>query len=144
MPAHLKLNWPSWPTRAACAAQERNATVSVLGVDDNGDCVWFDEPRATGWECLSDGTCEQSSSSRASFSSEAECLAGCAHSFECVSAPEGTSFPGTRYCQPKPRGSGDDIFTSIDQCEADCVPSDTRREVVRPASAPPVPQQGVA
>jgi hypothetical protein len=50
MPAHLKLNWPSYPQRSACAAQENNQTASVLGVDDNGDCVWFDEQPQLGWE----------------------------------------------------------------------------------------------
>ena len=78
---------------------------------------------------ISDGTCEQSA--RGTFSTQADCLAGCAHSFACVSAPEGTAFPGAKYCQPRPRTTGDAVFTSVHECEAECIPDDKRSEYVR-------------
>lgn len=117
MPAHLHFHWPSWFHRKACAAK-KNSPGMMLGVDSNGNCVWWDgdEPQEQlRWECLSDGTCEQSASSRATFESEDACLADCAHAWQCVSR-----FPhlngadgfdgaigasGARYCLPSTRST---------------------------------------
>lgn len=144
MPAHLHLHWPSWFDRKACAAK-KNSTGMMLGVDSNGNCVWWDgdEPEEQlRWECLSDGTCEQSASSRATFESEDACLAGCAHAWECISDIPNSRNSGARYCLPSNRStmhsghntaplevtydSGPDVpsvFASIGACEAACVPT---------------------
>ena len=131
MPPHLRLHWPSWFDREACATK-RNSPGMMLGVDSDGNCVWWDgdEPgEQLRWECLSDGSCEQSASSRATFESEAACLAGCARAWECISdIPHSNS--GARYCLPSssattPRGpnSSPTVFTSIGACEAACHPT---------------------
>ena len=133
MPAHLHLQWSSWLDREACAAKKNSAGM-MLGVDSDGKCVWWDgdEPQQRlRWECLSDGTCEQSASSRATFESEAACLAGCAHAWECISdIPHSNS--GARYCLPRtsrtmPSGasSSSAVFTSAGACEAACNPTYT-------------------
>ena len=49
----VELRWPSWPNRSVCAAHE--GTGNVVGIDTNGDCVWWDDdPDVTKlrWECL--------------------------------------------------------------------------------------------
>eukprot|EP01050_Picozoa_sp_SAG11_P011342 SAG11_NODE_1195_length_5546_cov_3.668809_2_plen_151_part_00 len=111
-----------------------------MGVDSDGNCVWWDgdEPQQQlRWECLSDGTCEQSASSRATFESEDACLAGCAHSWECISeVPQ--SNRGARYCLPianhtisSGAGSASTIFTSAGACEAACEPAYSQYGLVR-------------
>jgi Cys-rich protein (TIGR01571 family) len=107
MPAHLQLYWQNYNNRSACEREEADPTAMILGTDGNGDCVYWSPLPASPlqYECLNDGTCSKSSSSRAIFSTEAECLNSCAHAWECVSdIPHATS-GGRRYCLPKLRSA---------------------------------------
>ena len=132
MPAHLHLRWPSWFDRNACAAHSTK-TGMMLGVDLEGNCIWWDgdqpQEQHLRWECVSDGTCEQSASSRATFESEAACIAGCAHAWECISDTLHSANSGARYCLPRTNLNGSltsvatptqSVYTSIGACEAAC------------------------
>ena len=132
---HLHLKWQSWFDRAACAELENNASNHIMGVDGNGDCVfWADAHRSEPprWECLNDGTCSSGYSDRATFKSEASCLTACGSSWECVrDIPDASN--GTAYCLPRlpdpltrakcglTPGKPCHSFASADACEAGCV-----------------------
>jgi hypothetical protein len=144
-PKYLHFNWPSWKQKAACEVQEKDVNLHVMGTDGNGDCVYWTAPdRAKAsqqkWECLNDGQCVPSSSSRALFASESQCKTECGHSWECVKPTVSVSHP-TAYCLPVVAGRGranasiaarmtrdarvglDDNgggFPSVDACEAAC------------------------
>eukprot|EP01051_Picozoa_sp_SAG22_P014116 SAG22_NODE_1669_length_3849_cov_3.221333_1_plen_382_part_10 len=116
----------------------------VLGVDGNNDCVYWEAPALlpasapTGvasvakasagarWECLNDGTCVSSNSSRAVFPTKQACLSGgCGTSFTCIPS----SAAVTAYCLPlapmQPGGAsrpGIGNFTSLDSCAKACYP----------------------
>ena len=101
-PAYLQLHWPSWNKRTACEAQERNASVHVMGTSGNGDCVYWTEakrPEQARWECLNDGSCVRSSSARAVFASESQCQAECGRSWECMRPTANVSHE-VAYCLP--------------------------------------------
>ena len=122
-PAHLKLSLPSWLTRTACAEVEKSDRNMVLGTDGNGDCVYFvlATPDSTSkWELLNDGSCVQSASERAVFSTEADCSAAHA-SWKCVKKVFNASYPDAHYCVPAAKGDG--AFTTAAGCEAGCVGS---------------------
>ena len=94
---HLHLKWPSWYKRHICKSQDASTTQFVLGVDGNDECVYWEVPvqvsdsAPTGattdrgdarWECLNNGGCVRSNSSRALFLTEQDCTnSGCSTSF---------------------------------------------------------------
>ena len=47
-PPHLRFYWPSWPNRTACEAVEEDERNMVMGVDGNGDCVYWRAPAEGG------------------------------------------------------------------------------------------------
>lgn len=38
---HLRFHWPSWLNRTACEEEEQDKRNMVMGVDGNGDCVYW-------------------------------------------------------------------------------------------------------
>jgi hypothetical protein len=131
-PPRLHLSLPSWNTRAACAAQDANASLMVLGTNGDGECVFWEmdasEAEPARWERLIDGSCEPSASpTRAQWSSQQECEASV--TFTCVSGPR-----GARYCEPAAQGATGECAT-LEACEAVChtTPPPT------PAPLPPLP-----
>ena len=38
---HLRFYWPSWLNRTACEGEEQDQRNAVMGVDGNGDCVYW-------------------------------------------------------------------------------------------------------
>lgn len=103
-PLYLHFNWPSWKQKAACEEQEKSPSVHIMGTDGNGACVYWTAPdpaKATPhrWECLNNGECVPSSSSRAVFTSQFQCKAECGQSWECVTPSVGVTHR-TAYCVP--------------------------------------------
>lgn len=83
------------------------------------------------WECLNDGSCVSSSSSRAVFSSEQACLSsGCATGYACIKDIGDAAFAGAAYCLPRVpaqpgqsrAGVGSGSYASLDTCESACQP----------------------
>lgn len=142
---HLLFKWQNFFHRASCAAAEYNASNHVMGIDGNGECVYWTSPNGgsherQAWECLNDGTCSlaQLPSDRAIFATEADCLSECGSSWECVRDVPFAAYSGTAYCLPRvsnitPGVCGVDAntpcerFSSIDSCEASCMSGDTSR-----------------
>ena len=157
-PPHLHFRWQSWQARAACVAAERWPQNNVMGTDGNGACVFFrasspglgPAPPPPRWECLNDGTCAPSSrppgpgDPRVTFATEAECVAGCGRSWECVRRTARVSREaGAAYCRPKLQGNASrgtaradnnnaaaitGGFASANTCETHCTISDNSRE----------------
>jgi hypothetical protein len=112
VPNHLKFFYRSWDKRAACENQEKDASKQVMGVDGDGNCVywtWVNPPRK--WEPAIDGTCFQSADARAIYSSEAACLAVGKGKWSRESS-KGPRSSG-HYCQPDANGQ----YASLDACE---------------------------
>ena len=140
---HLHFFWPSYLNRTQCEAAESDPVKMVMGVDGDGNCVYWVLPAVSGgskWELLNDGTCEQSGESpdRAVHESEASCLAS-VQGWSCVRDIPNASFSGAAYCLPQTAtlrpgpadgssyGRGPPAtmsFGSVDACEAGCVPED--------------------
>jgi len=121
-PPHLKFHFPSWATRTACAQEELDPLKMVMGTDGNGDCVYWDASKPEQWELLNDGSCGASDSSRAQFSSLADCVVASSQiKWGCVRLPasESGTHVDVAYCVPNPSGN----HSSIGSCEASCFPS---------------------
>ena len=160
---HLHFNWQDWTRRHACEPAERASAANVvMGTDGHGRCVYWSPPpplpppqkterktaaAVSSWECLNDGTCLRSNShSHAAFSSEASCLAQCAHSWVCTRKRMNVSrASGSAYCIPKLRGNTSSSsyssssmlmattmestgqYVTMAACEADCTIDDSDR-----------------
>ena len=137
MPPQLQLYWPSYFNRSACEEHEGDPTAMILGTDGNGDCVYWTAPApppppAIRFECLNDGTCARSSTARAVFSSEAACLSGCAHAWECVSDIPHVYAEGRKYCLPKLHRAPSS--TTVEEEEASVLfPLDTKPPLLQSA-----------
>ena len=136
-PPYLHFSWPSWKRKTACEAQERDASMHVMGTDGNGACVyWTAQTGAANttpqrWECLNDGACVQSSSSRAVFESELQCKRECGQSWQCIKPTVNVSH-NVAFCLPVVAGQpaaalnqgappmAGARFPSADACEAQC------------------------
>jgi Cys-rich protein (TIGR01571 family) len=139
---YLHFNWPSWARRAACEAHERNASVHVMGTDELGECVyWTSVPVPQRWECLNDGTCVPSLSTRAVFESQAQCTAECGQSWECVRNIGLHISHEVAYCVPStpaafplvpfvPVSVAGQRYGSASACEAGCVAEDSGRSML--------------
>ena len=123
-PRALHFHWPSWQNRTVCEQAEKNASLHVMGVDGEGECVYWasrapgpgpdggqdlvpdraaaDDPARRRWECLNDGSCVPSTSSRAVFTSGPQCTAACGGGpWQCVrSTAPNVSRPEVAYCVP--------------------------------------------
>eukprot|EP01043_Picozoa_sp_COSAG02_P027027 COSAG02_NODE_1576_length_11868_cov_82.967117_1_plen_1282_part_00 len=145
---HLHLTWPSWQKKHVCHAQDASMTQFVLGVDGNNECVYWEAAAflpasaPTGvasvakasagarWECLNDGACVPSNSSRAVFPTKQACLSGgCGTSFTCIKDIPSSAAVKAAYCLPlvpmQPGGAsrlGVGNYTSLDSCSKACYP----------------------
>ncbi len=153
---HLVLRWQDWFHRKVCAEIEQNASNHVMGIDGDGQCVFWTSPplsssasqspqrspRLAGWECLNDGTCELAElpSPRATFASKEECLSQCGSTWECVRDVPFASYSGTAYCLPRVANASTsnakcgikadepcEAFPSLESCEAGCQSRDPSR-----------------
>jgi len=111
VPNHLKFFYRSWDKKAACEVEEADAINQVMGVDGDGNCVywkWYDPKK---WEMAIDGTCFQSDDSeRAVYNSQSACSdAASKFSVKYSKGPRGTG----HYCEPDPQGK----FGSVVACE---------------------------
>lgn len=146
---YLSFRWQSFFTRDACAAVEANASNHVMGVDENGECVYWtspaDHPEGEAWECLNDGTCSiaELPSERALFATEEACLSQCGRVWECVRDVPFAQYSGTAYCLPRvakitPGVCGADgngataceQFSSVESCEAGCTATPGNKSVI--------------
>lgn len=115
VPPYLQLHYQSWNNKAACEAVEASPDNMVMGVDGEGNCVyWKWTSSATKYECALDGTCFKSSSARAIYSSEEECESHCGKGkWSCIQTtkvPSGSS----HHCEPDAQGS----YANLDECES--------------------------
>lgn len=115
LPARLKFFYRSWDKKSACENAESDASNMVMGVDGDGNCVYWKwvEP-ASNWECAIDGTCFQSADPvRAIYSSESECRSKCGEGkWSCKRlshVPRGSG----HYCEPDANGN----YNSVAACE---------------------------
>eukprot|EP01052_Picozoa_sp_SAG31_P034481 SAG31_NODE_4035_length_3645_cov_1.508460_2_plen_982_part_00 len=144
-PKHFHFYWPSWQNRKLCEIAEQNKTLHVMGTNGDGDCVYwapsptpaakFGAPR--GWECLNDGTCVQSASSRAVYTSKSHCTTSCGASWHCLrSAAPNVSKSAVAYCLPRDTihhdqmlqtvsSISDSVYNSLSSCQAECNSDDS-------------------
>eukprot|EP01060_Flectonema_neradi_P026584 TRINITY_DN3569_c0_g1_i1.p1 TRINITY_DN3569_c0_g1~~TRINITY_DN3569_c0_g1_i1.p1 ORF type:complete len:388 (+),score=52.69 TRINITY_DN3569_c0_g1_i1:498-1661(+) len=121
VPSYMLFEYQTYDKRSICADIESNPSNNVLGIDGDGDCVyWITPTQPTKWECMNDGTCEQSTTlnnKRALFDSKQECEATCGNSkWSCATNLVNSSDPDAKYCVPNSSGS----YLNIKDCESDC------------------------
>jgi len=137
VPSRLKLTYLSWDTREACADVEADSTTLAIGVNGEGECVYYktDGPAPTKWELFNDGSCALSADPlRAVYATEAECEAATTR-WKCVQV-EAQYGPGTAvaYCMPSTTELGAAEFGSVSSCEAACLPPDSTLVSVQAAA----------
>ena len=103
----------------------------VLGIDGNGECVyWTASPAPREWELLNDGTCEATSAEesrthihRRRFASRDACEAGArASHWRCARfTPPAGRGTESAFCMPAEDGR----YNSVGDCEAECFPLTT-------------------
>ena len=122
VPLYLQLHFQTYDTRSICADIEANPLNNVLGIDGEGDCVYWTSPTPTSpkWECMNDGTCEQSTTTinaKAIYDSQLDCLSLCANNnWTCVKNIKNASDPSAKYCVPNSAGE----YPNLGSCEDDC------------------------
>ena len=115
---------PSTDMAPRSATSRNRTSLSVRATEGGGN------GEGGKWECMNDGSCAPSSSSRAIFPTEPACLhSGCATTFECIKNIPSAFFEGAAYCLPvvpaQPGGTArpgnGKSFPTIGGCEASCV-----------------------
>jgi hypothetical protein len=107
VPNHLKFFYRSWDKRASCANEEKDLTNQVMGVDGDGNCVYWKWVDSSKWEVGIDGTCFQSADrTRAIYSSQTACKAAVSKfAVKYSKGPRGTG----HYCEPDGNGKYDNV-----------------------------------
>jgi len=121
----LKFHLPDYyVSRPLCAAFEARGH-TVLGRNEAGDCVYLnDDPVGGAYECLNDGQCARTSSTYRmnTFSDMSTCETHCNSGWRCQQnevISSGMAGAHALMCVPDAY-SGQ--CSSLEQCEADCVP----------------------
>ena len=114
----LQFNFLNYYNQKICTQVETDAQNVVLGVNAAGACVYYTRSQpATRWECLNDGTCGLSYSSRGTFFSEQDCLANCASKWGCFfNKQTGGMTRNSHTVEPAPGGE----CNSVETCEKCC------------------------
>jgi len=118
---HMRL--PDYRNRAICAPFDTpGSPMHIMGTNEAGGCVyWVYESPPNRWECLNDGTCEQSLGGRGTFSTQADCEKNCGQGkWACMQNAiiAGCAGADATMCIPSPTGACKDITTCENFCSA--------------------------